>query len=262
MKKELRDMEFKHQTSNMSVAAERDFVDKMKKMSEQIKERESKLEANDDVKNAVKDSRKARQDAKLTRLLPSRLANRLISRVTGVALHDYGCSLKAYRAEVLKDVRLYGEMHRFIPALAAWAGARVTEVEVTHHARRFGQSKYGLSRTLRVVLDLMTVRFLMKYSTRPLQLFGRWGLGLGSVGIILAVGALLARLGWSVPLGATPAFLLGALLVVGGIQLLFLGLGCELLARTYYEAQGKPIYFIRRVTRLAPEPSSSAPPSG
>jgi len=169
--------------------------------------------------------------------------------MTGVYLHDYGCSLKAYRREILDDVRLYGEMHRYIPALAYWAGARVAEVVVTHHPRRFGQSKYGLARILKVVLDLVTVKFLLAYSTKPIQVFGRWGLLSGAAGLILAAYLSVERLFYGVPLANRPALLLAVLLMVLGVQFVSMGLIAELQARTYYEAQDKKIYAIRRVCR-------------
>ncbi|MEN6401615.1 MAG: glycosyltransferase family 2 protein, partial [Armatimonadia bacterium] len=193
--------------------------------------------------------RRDRQDKWLTRILPSKMANWLISKMTGVYLHDYGCSLKAYRREILQDVKLYGEMHRYIPALAYWAGARVGEVVVTHHARKFGQSKYGLSRTLKVVLDLLTVKFLLAYSTKPIQVFGRWGLMSGAAGFLLALYLSLERLVYGTPLANRPALLLAVLLMLLGVQFVSMGLIAELQARTYYEAQDKKIYAIRRVTR-------------
>jgi glycosyltransferase involved in cell wall biosynthesis len=192
--------------------------------------------------------RKNRKDKWLTRILPSQLANGLISTLTGVHLHDYGCSLKAYRREVLQDVRLYGEMHRFIPALAYWAGGRVAEVEVTHHPRRFGQSKYGLSRILRVVLDLLTVKFLLSFSTKPIQVFGKWGLISFLVGLLVAGYLTVEKLAFGVALANRPALLLAVLLMVLGAQFVAMGLLAELQARTYYEAQGKRIYAIRKIT--------------
>lgn len=191
--------------------------------------------------------RRDRKDKWLTRILPSKIANWLISRMTGVSLHDYGCSLKAYRREVLQDVRLYGEMHRYIPALARWAGGHVAEVVVTHHPRRFGKSKYGLSRILRVVLDLMTVKFLLAYSTKPIQVFGRWGIITGGVGFLLALYLSVEKLLYHVSIGNRPLLLLAVLLMLLGVQFISLGLIAELQARTYYEAQGKKIYAIRRV---------------
>lgn len=194
--------------------------------------------------------RKKRKDTFISRKLPSMMANALISRITGVALHDYGCTLKAYRAEVIKDVHLYGEMHRFIPALASWVGGRVDEVPVNHHPRRFGQSKYGISRTFRVILDLLTVKFLLHYSTRPIQVFGRIGLlfalvafvMLGTIGIdrlfVVHAGSdfLIKRPFWII----TPLMLLGFC-----IQFVSMGLLAEMQTRTYHETQSKPIYVIR-----------------
>lgn len=193
--------------------------------------------------------RRDRRDKWLTRILPSKMANWLISKMTGVYLHDYGCSLKAYRREILQDVKLYGEMHRYIPALAYWAGARVGEVVVTHHPRKFGQSKYGLSRTLKVVLDLLTVKFLLAYSTKPIQVFGRWGLMSGAAGFLLALYLSLERLVYGTPLANRPALLLAVLLMLLGVQFVSMGLIAELQARTYYEAQDKKIYAVRRITR-------------
>lgn len=201
--------------------------------------------------------RKNRKDKWLTRILPSQIANGLISTLTGVHLHDYGCSLKAYRREVLQDVRLYGEMHRFIPALAYWAGGRVAEVEVTHHPRRFGQSKYGLSRILRVVLDLLTVKFLLSFSTKPIQVFGKWGLISFLVGLLVAGYLTVEKLAFGVALANRPALLLAVLLMVLGAQFVAMGLLAELQARTYYEAQGKRIYAIRKITSRAKPDANS-----
>jgi len=188
-----------------------------------------------------------RKDPFLSRRLPSKIANWLISTVTGVRLHDYGCSLKAYRREVIKGVQLYGELHRFIPALSSWMGVSVAEVPVRHHARRFGTSKYGISRTLRVILDLITVRFLLSYSTRPIQIFG--GLGILSFGLGTVLGAYLTyvKLVVGQDIGSRPLLQLAVLLVLTGVQLVTMGLLGELVVRTYYEAQGKPIYAVREV---------------
>lgn len=193
--------------------------------------------------------RRDRKDKWLTRILPSKIANWLISRMTGVYLHDYGCSLKAYRREVLRDVRLYGEMHRYIPALAYWAGGSVAEVVVTHHPRRFGKSKYGLSRILRVVLDLMTVKFLLAYSTKPIQVFGRWGVISGALGFLLALYLSVEKLVLNVNIGTRPLLLLAVLLMIVGVQFITMGLMAEVQVRTYYESQNKPIYRVRRVVR-------------
>lgn len=189
-----------------------------------------------------------RQDVFLTRKLPSRMANALISRVTGVRLHDYGCSLKAYRYEVVKNIKLYGEMHRFIPALASWIGIRVAEVPVNHHARKFGRSKYGLGRTIRVILDLLTVKFLLDYATRPIQIFGLLGLACFSLGTILSAYLTILRLFFNQTLSDRPLLLLAILLIMLGVQFIIMGLLGELVVRTYHEAQGKPIYMIRDVT--------------
>jgi glycosyltransferase involved in cell wall biosynthesis len=192
--------------------------------------------------------RKNRQDRFLDRKLPSMMANWLISKVTGVRLHDYGCSLKAYHRDVVKNVHLYGEMHRFIPALASWMGVSVAELPVTHHPRRFGKSKYGLSRTVRVMLDLLTVRFMLSYSARPMQLFGNLGLltfGLGVLGGFY-LSALKIIHGYQYKIDR-PLLTLSVLLMLIGVQLVSMGLLSELVVRTYHEAQGKPIYMIREV---------------
>ncbi len=191
--------------------------------------------------------RRDRKDKWLTRRLPSIIANRLISEATGVALHDYGCSLKAFRAEVVKPLRLYGEMHRFIPAIASEMGVTVKEVVVNHRARRFGTSKYGLSRTVRVVLDLMTVKFLLRYSTRPLQIFGLIGLLTGSLGALILLWLAYVRLIQQQGVGDRPLLLLGVLLVFTGVQFMTMGLLAELQARTYHESQDKNTYVIREV---------------
>lgn len=191
--------------------------------------------------------RKDRKDTFINRRLPSILANRLISWATGVPLHDYGCSLKVFRAEVVKPLRLYGEMHRFLPALASHMGVRIAEQVVNHRARQFGKSKYGISRTIRVMLDLVTVKFLLSYSTRPLQMFGLMGVVMGGAG-----GVILLYLTWlkyfgQQGIGDRPLLLFGILLVFTGVQLLTVGLLAELQARTYHESQGKPIYVVRQV---------------
>lgn len=188
-----------------------------------------------------------RQDRFLDRKLPSMIANRLISNVTEVRLHDYGCSLKAYRAEVLREVRLYGELHRFIPALASQVGGAVTEVPVNHHPRRFGKSKYGISRTIRVILDLITVWFLGTYSTRPLHVFGTMGLVSAGVGVLLGLYLSFLKLVEGQNIGGRPLLLLAVLLVVVGVQLITMGLLAEMIIRTYHESQGKPIYVVREV---------------
>ena len=189
--------------------------------------------------------RSPRRDPWLTRRAPSQLANRLISLVTGTALHDYGCTLRAMRTSVARELRLYGEMHRFIPALAADLGARVVEIPVHHRPRTLGRSKYGLSRTLRVLLDLLTVKFLSGFSTRPIQLFGLVGLVCAVVGFVLTAELGFERIVLGVRLGGRPIVLLAILLVVVGVQFVSLGLLGEMLVRTYHESQAKPIYRIR-----------------
>ncbi|MFO0753646.1 MAG: glycosyltransferase family 2 protein [Thermodesulfovibrionales bacterium] len=191
--------------------------------------------------------RKRRKDPFLTRRLPSMMANWLISRVTGVRLHDYGCSLKAYRRDVVKNLRLYGEMHRFIPAVASWYGVRIAEIETTHHPRLRGKSKYGISRTLKVLLDLVTVKFLQSFSTKPMQFFGPMGVlfGLAGCGISLYLSA--EKILKGVHIGGRPLLLLGVLLIIVGVQFVGMGLLGEMLVRVYHESQKKPIYAIKKV---------------
>jgi glycosyltransferase involved in cell wall biosynthesis len=189
--------------------------------------------------------RKDRQDRWLTRRLPSMLANRLVSRIAGISLHDYGCSLKAYRRDALTDVRLYGEMHRFIPIYAAWAGARVAEIPVTHHARHAGQSKYGLSRTGKVVFDLITIKFMSSYMTKPLYLFGWAGALCLIVSFITFVFALYFRFVEGVHLNRMPLATLAMIMFAMGVQFIFMGLLAEMIVRTYHESQNKPTYLIR-----------------
>jgi hypothetical protein len=191
--------------------------------------------------------RKQRQDAMLTRLIPSKIANWLIGRVTGVALHDYGCSLKAYRSELLMDMNLYGELHRFIPALAFIEGARIAEVPVRHHARQFGQSKYGLGRTFRVLMDLFTIYFMKRFLTRPMHVFGLFGLLAMVVGIGLGAYLTILKLGFGQNIGDRPLLILAVVLFLTGMQLLSFGLLAELMMRTYHESQNRPIYRVREV---------------
>ncbi len=191
--------------------------------------------------------RSPRRDPWLTRRLPSQIANRLISLVTGTRLHDYGCTLRAMRASVAKELRLYGELHRFIPALAADLGARVAEVKVSHRPRTLGTSKYGLSRTLRVLLDLLTVKFLSGFSTRPIQLFGLFGLVSAAAGLGLTAYLGFERIVLGVHLANRPLVLLAILMAVVGVQFVSLGLLGEMLVRTYHESQAKPIYRVREV---------------
>ena len=191
--------------------------------------------------------RRKRQDAALTRLLPSKIANIIIAKVTGVRLHDYGCSLKAYRAELIADMNLYGELHRFLPALAYIEGARITEVPVRHHPRRFGQSKYGLGRTIRVVMDLLTVYFMKKFLTRPMHVFGLGGVISLAIGIAMGTYLTIVKLFFDRDIGDRPLLILAVLLIITGVNLFCFGLVTELLMRTYHESQRRPIYRIRDV---------------
>jgi glycosyltransferase involved in cell wall biosynthesis len=189
----------------------------------------------------------ARLEDPLSRRLPSALANRIISAATGVRLHDYGCSLKAMRAEVAKGLRLYGEMHRFIPAVASWMGVTVDEMAVNHRPRTRGRSKYGLGRTLRVLLDLFTVKFLGVYGTRPAHLFVLMGLGSGGLGLGVLLYLSWLKLVRDEAIGGRPLLLLGALLFLTGVILVSFGLVAEMLVRTYHESQGKPTYVVREL---------------
>ncbi len=191
--------------------------------------------------------RQQRQDAALTRLLPSKIANWLIGRITGVELHDYGCSLKAYRSELVADMHLYGELHRFLPILAYIEGARITELPVRHHARRYGRSKYGLWRTFRVLMDLLTIQFMKKFLTRPMHVFGLFGLISMTLGTLIGLYLTFLKLGLGRSIGNRPMLFLAVLLVVTGVQLFCFGLLAELLMRTYHESQGRPIYRVREV---------------
>ena len=188
-----------------------------------------------------------RQDKIITRKIPSKVANALIGKVTGVHLHDYGCSLKAYRYDVVKNIKLYGEMHRFIPALASWMGTEVAEIPVNHHARQFGKSKYGLGRIVRVILDLLTVKFLLQYATRPAQIFGFLGLASLTLGSLIAAYLAVLKVFFDQAIGNRPLLLLSVLMIVFGVQLITTGLIGELLVRTYYESQNKPVYVVKEM---------------
>ena len=191
--------------------------------------------------------RKKRQDKALTRLLPSKIANWLIGRITSVKLHDYGCSLKAYRGELVADMNLYGELHRFLPALAYIEGARIVEVPVRHQARRFGSSKYGLWRTFRVLMDLLTIAFMKKFLTRPMHVFGLLGLISMFCGGVISAHLAYIKFISGVDIGNRPLLILGVLLFITGVQLFCFGLLAELLMRTYHESQGRKIYRVREV---------------
>ena len=192
--------------------------------------------------------RHQRQDPAMSRKLPSRVANRLIARVTGVRLHDYGCSLKAYRRELVGDMNLYGELHRFLPALAFIEGARISEVKVNHHPRRFGASKYGIDRTFRVLMDLLTVWFMKRFLTRPMYVFGFGGLLSLAIGAALSA-VLLAEKLQGADIGNRPLLLVAVLALICGVQLFCFGLLAELQMRTYHESQDRPIYRVRETLR-------------
>jgi glycosyltransferase involved in cell wall biosynthesis len=193
--------------------------------------------------------RRNRKDPLLRKRYPSAMANKLISWLTGVKLHDYGCTLKAYRKDILKDVRLYGEMHRFIPAYASWVGARITEMEVAHHPRRHGRSKYGLSRTTSIILDLMTFLFLQRYSTKPIRLFGGVGSLLFCLGVLTGLFVLYRRIIWG-GVWISPMILISFLFITMGVMFILLGLIAEIIIRTYHESQKKPIYAIKSTMNL------------
>jgi len=196
--------------------------------------------------------RKVRKDPFLNRRLPSMIANRVISFTTGIKLNDYGCSLKVFRAEVVKPLKLYGEMHRFLPAIASEYGVTIGEKVVNHRARLYGRSKYGISRTIRVILDLLTVKFLISYSTRPLQMFGGAGFAMGTVGTIICAWLAYLRLFGNESISNRPLLLLGILMILGGVQLITTGLLAEMLSRTYHESQDKPTYVIREIRESLP----------
>lgn len=205
----------------------------------------------DEGYDVAKGWRKNRQDAYLSRTLPSRIANGIISRVTGVALHDYGCTLTAYRKEIIREIRLYGEMHRFIPAYAVWAGGKIKEIEVDHHPRTRGKTKYGISRTFRVILDLMTVRFLVAYSTKPNYLFGKWGLLAIMAAFMSLIWSVTKRVIWSEPMFTDPFFYATIFLGLAGLQILLIGLLAELNVRTYYESRGRVPYVIKELHNMS-----------
>lgn len=192
--------------------------------------------------------RKKRKDRLFTRILPSRIANWIISIITGVKLHDYGCTLKAYRRDVIQSIKLYGEMHRFLPALCSWVGARITEVEVDHRPRDFGKSKYGLGRTFKVILDLITVRFLLSFHKGPIYIFGGVGLFAIISSFILELAAVYMKLFMQFNINRNPIALLGIMMFIVGVQFIALGLLAEMMVRIYYESQNKPIFNIKEIT--------------
>jgi glycosyltransferase involved in cell wall biosynthesis len=201
----------------------------------------------DDGYDVVSGWRVHRQESFWWRRLPSQVANWLISKTTGIHLHDYGCTLKAYRAEVIKELRLYGEMHRFIPALLAGNGARIAEIPVEHHPRMYGQSKYGISRTLRVLFDLVTVKFCLSCLASPLRFFGMIGLATSGMGMAVCLYLASLKLFWGHTLSERPLLLLGILLVVIGMQFLCVGILAEIQIRTYHESSKKSTYTIREI---------------
>jgi glycosyltransferase involved in cell wall biosynthesis len=186
-----------------------------------------------------------RKDKALTRKFPSMVANKIISKLTGVHLHDYGCTLKAYRKEVVKNIELYGEMHRYIPAIASWMGVSVAEVPVRHHSRKYGKSKYGISRTIKVILDIMTVKFFLSYSQKPIQIFGLLGLFSSTIGFILTAYLIIMRVFFKVPLSDRPLFILSIFMIFIGIQLITMGLLAEVLMRIHHEVGKEATYTIR-----------------
>jgi glycosyltransferase involved in cell wall biosynthesis len=202
------------------------------------------LDKLDEGFDVVSGWRKERQDKMVSRKIPSMIANRIISFLGGVQLHDYGCSLKAYRHEFLKEVKLYGEMHRFIPIYASWVGARVTEIPVRHHPRTMGKSKYGLSRTFKVMLDLMTIKFMASYQTKPIYVFGMFGFGAFTISTVAFLWALLRKIGGESFI-RNPLFSVAIVMFAVGVQFILMGLLAEMLVRTYHESQSKAIYVVR-----------------
>jgi glycosyltransferase involved in cell wall biosynthesis len=209
----------------------------------------------DEGYDVVSGWRKDRKDHALRRNLPSRIANMLISRISGVHLHDYGCSLKAYRKDVVKGVKLYGEMHRFIPIYASWEGGKIAEVPVSHHPRLHGESNYGVDRVLKVILDLMVVQFLARYASRPIYIFGSAGLAALGLAFLAGLWALYLKFFQNTSFIQTPLPLLVALLFITGGMSLLMGLLAEIIMRTYYESQGKAVYLVKSTSNLGPDPS-------
>ncbi|QQS34399.1 MAG: glycosyltransferase family 2 protein [Acidobacteriota bacterium] len=199
----------------------------------------------DEGYDVVSGWRKNRQDKMISRKIPSKIANRIVSWIGGVPLHDYGCSLKAYRREVIQDVKLYGEMHRFIPIYASWAGARVAEIPVDHHARTMGRSKYGISRTIKVIFDLMTIKFMAEYHTKPIYVFGAFGMIAFLISMAASIWALVLKFGYNVSFILTPLPVIAVVMLAISVQFFLMGLLAELLVRTYHESQDKAIYAVR-----------------
>ncbi len=231
---------FTHARGNIIVAMDADLQNDPADIPKMI----AKLDEGYDV---VSGWRKKRHDNAITRLLPSKIANWLISCITGVKLHDYGCTLKAYRREVLAETKLYGEMHRFIPALASWSGATIAEMVVNHRPRTAGSTKYGLARTWKVILDLITVKFLLSFSTKPIQLFGGWGLISFFLGSLSGLAVILMKIIKKTDMTGNPLLYLSILFVVISAQFILMGLLAELLVRTYHESQNRPTYVIKEI---------------
>src|SRR3954468_14338807 len=203
------------------------------------------LQKLDEGYDVVSGWRKNRQDKLVSRKIPSQVANRIISWIGGVPLHDYGCSLKAYRREVIQDVKLYGEMHRFIPIYASWAGARVTEIPVDHHARTAGRSKYGISRTVKVIFDLITIKFMAEYHTKPLYVFGAFGMLAFFIAMIAGIWAVVLKFVYGTSFILTPLPIIAVVMLAISVQFFLMGLLAELLVRTYHESQDKAVYAVR-----------------
>ncbi|NPA53009.1 MAG: glycosyltransferase family 2 protein [Aquificae bacterium] len=233
---------FEHARGKIVIAMDADLQND----PEDIPKLLQKLEEGYDI---VSGWRKDRKDPFISRTLPSKIANWLISKVTGVHLHDYGCSLKAYRADVAKQLDFYGEMHRFLPALAKPLGAKVTEVPVKHHPRKFGKSKYGISRTFKVILDLILVKFLLDYRTKPFRVFGGTGIILILLGFLILAYLVFVKIFFGEDIGDRPLLLFGILFVLSGIMMLSTGIIAELITRTYYESQGKRPYIVKEIVR-------------
>jgi glycosyltransferase involved in cell wall biosynthesis len=233
-----------HATGDIIIPLDSDLENDPKDIVRMLK----KMDEGFDVVSGWRRNRWA--DKKLVRKLPSIMANKLISYVSGVPLHDYGCTLKAYRADVIQGVNLYGEMHRFIPAYASRMGARVTEIEVSYAPRKYGKSNYGFSRTLRVLLDLLVLQFLYKYMDRPIQFFGRIGFFFGVVGVLAVIGAIVLKVFYHTSMIQTPLPVLSALCIIVGVQLVTMGILAEMIMRTYYESQGKKAYLIKETINL------------
>jgi len=231
---------FEHAWGQIIIAMDADLQNDPSDIPKMI----AKLDEGFDV---VSGWRKKRHDHAIRRLLPSKIANWLISQITGVKLHDYGCTLKAYRREVLAETKLYGEMHRFIPALASWSGAKIAEMLVNHRPRTAGATKYGLARTWKVVLDLITVKFLGSFSTKPIYIFGSLGLLSAACAILFGIITIYQKLAYGTDMSGNPLLILTAVLIIATIQFILMGLLAELLVRTYHESQNRPTYVIKEI---------------